>query len=53
MAEEEATSNDTMTSLSEISLLATSLANCEELRMGYTLEVWIGARMLVRNLKCC
>ena len=44
----DTTSNET--SSSEISILATSLANCEELRTEYPLRFWIGDRTSERNL---
>jgi len=46
----DTTSNETITSSSEISILATSLANCEELRTEYPLRFWIGDRISERNL---
>ena len=46
----DTTSNETITSSSEISILATSLANCEELRTEYPLWFCIGDRISERNL---
>ena len=46
----DTTSNETIASSSEMSILATSLANCEELRTEYPLWFWIGDSISERNL---
>ena len=45
----DTTSKETITLSSYIPILATSLTNCEELRMEYPLRFWIGDRISERN----